>query len=504
MSGRWCLSAARRGLARHRLPFWLRHRRAAGSPRRSAATAAAAASLTVDGHVVAEGGTPGEPRVTVQTGGEGGDAVKVDVDADGRFTFTGKSRPDAEAPRRGGGLRARYGVGHVAEGASVSVTLTLTRKLPSGQIRGLIRSFKGDGLDAAIKIAPGDLTLHTKDGRFEADVAPGTYDVTITAPGYETQRRRVDVEQNGVTLLNADLRGGAMNRARAARGLALAGLFYLAAGCARRGEPVASLIESQGTVERSDGSDTWASVAPGFAFVVGDVFKTSAHAQARLRLTNGTVIRVLEKARIRFARGTLAATKAPDVNVELGSAEVDATASEVALVTALGVARIERGARVRVSSDGARSTLEVVVGARGADRSRRGVAHRRGQGRPARERRQPPGALRRSWSARPSPRFPRRPARTARGARAGVAERRRTPRARADDRGGRHAGSRRQRHDPRGGGALSPCASPSRRCAAARPASRSRTSAAPARRPAAARRLAAAPGDAAVRAALRG
>ena len=57
-----------------------------------------------------------------------------------------------------------------------------------------------------MKIEPGDRTLTTKDGRFEADVAPGSYEVTITAPGYETQRRRVEVEQNGVTLLNADLR----------------------------------------------------------------------------------------------------------------------------------------------------------------------------------------------------------------------------------------------------------------------------------------------------------
>ena len=153
-----------------------------------------------------------------------------------------------------------------------------------------------------------------------------------------------------------------MNRSVPALGLLLGGLVCLAASCTRRGEPVASLIESQGTVERSDGSETWTSVAPGFAFVVGDVLKTSARAQARLRLTNGTVIRVLENARIRFARGTLPATKGPDVNVELGSAEVESAAGEVALVTALGVARIERGARVRVSSDGARSTLEVVVG----------------------------------------------------------------------------------------------------------------------------------------------
>jgi hypothetical protein len=153
-----------------------------------------------------------------------------------------------------------------------------------------------------------------------------------------------------------------MKRSFPAALLALAAVVSVAASCARRGDPVASLIESQGTVERSDGSDTWTGVAPGFAFIVGDALKTSAHAQARLRLTNGTVIRVLENARIRFARGTLPAAKGPNLNVELGSAEVESAVGEIALVTALGVARIERGARVRVSSDGARSTLEVVVG----------------------------------------------------------------------------------------------------------------------------------------------
>jgi hypothetical protein len=153
-----------------------------------------------------------------------------------------------------------------------------------------------------------------------------------------------------------------MKRSVSAVAVLLGGLVCVAASCNRRSEPVASLIESQGTVERSDGSEAWTSVAPGFAFVVGDVLKTSAHGQARLRLTNGAVIRVLENARIRFARGTLPSAKGPDVNVELGSAEVESAAGEVALVTALGVARIERGARVRVSSDGARSTLEVVIG----------------------------------------------------------------------------------------------------------------------------------------------
>jgi len=43
-------------------------------------------------------------------------------------------------------------------------------------------------------------------GRFEVDVPPGRYRVTISASGYQTQQRTVDVEENGVTVLNVDLR----------------------------------------------------------------------------------------------------------------------------------------------------------------------------------------------------------------------------------------------------------------------------------------------------------
>ena len=55
------------------------------------------------------------------------------------------------------------------------------------------------------------LGLIAGNGRFPflvLDAARGAgYDVTIIAPGYEIQRRHVEVEQNGVTLLNAYLRG---------------------------------------------------------------------------------------------------------------------------------------------------------------------------------------------------------------------------------------------------------------------------------------------------------
>jgi len=96
--------------------------------------------------------------------------------------------------------------------------------------------------------------------------------------------------------------------------------------------------------------------------MVGDSVRTQASSRARLVLLNGSAIRMRENARIRFSRGALPSGPKTDLNVELGSVEVEAATEEIGLVTTLGEARVPRGTRVRVSSDGQRSTLEVVVG----------------------------------------------------------------------------------------------------------------------------------------------
>jgi hypothetical protein len=79
-------------------------------------------------------------------------------------------------------------------------------RLPSGQLRGLVRSLSGRPVPAEIRVDPAGRALRAVGGRFEIDVPPGAYEVTIAAPGFATQKRRVQVEQNGVTLLDVDLR----------------------------------------------------------------------------------------------------------------------------------------------------------------------------------------------------------------------------------------------------------------------------------------------------------
>ncbi len=44
------------------------------------------------------------------------------------------------------------------------------------------------------------------DGSFQVDVPPGRYTVVVTLAGFEGQRRPVEVEDEGVAVLNIELR----------------------------------------------------------------------------------------------------------------------------------------------------------------------------------------------------------------------------------------------------------------------------------------------------------
>jgi hypothetical protein len=79
---------------------------------------------------------------------------------------------------------------------------------PRGQLRGSVRSYGGRGIAATINITggPTPILLESRAGDFEVDLSPGTYEVSIEAPAFVPQKRRVVIEENGVILLNVDLR----------------------------------------------------------------------------------------------------------------------------------------------------------------------------------------------------------------------------------------------------------------------------------------------------------
>jgi hypothetical protein len=87
------------------------------------------------------------------------------------------------------------------------VSITLRKAVAQdGQLRGLVRSFSGQGVTAKVNVQPGQLEVFCDEqGAFELDLPPGTYTVTIEAEGYLAQKRPVRIRKDGVTVLNADL-----------------------------------------------------------------------------------------------------------------------------------------------------------------------------------------------------------------------------------------------------------------------------------------------------------
>jgi hypothetical protein len=86
------------------------------------------------------------------------------------------------------------------------VRVTLTALKPRAQLRGLVRSFGGQGLSARVRVEPLGIEAVTDDaGFFELDVPAGSYEVRIQSAGYRPQQKKVVVETDGVVILNADL-----------------------------------------------------------------------------------------------------------------------------------------------------------------------------------------------------------------------------------------------------------------------------------------------------------
>ncbi|HEX2872491.1 MAG TPA: carboxypeptidase regulatory-like domain-containing protein [Polyangiaceae bacterium] len=92
------------------------------------------------------------------------------------------------------------------QAGALRVDVRVDQALPAGQVRGLVRSLRGKPLAASIRVEPGGAQTSTDaEGFFQLDVPPGEYEVVIESPGYQPQRRKAKVDQQGVVIVNADL-----------------------------------------------------------------------------------------------------------------------------------------------------------------------------------------------------------------------------------------------------------------------------------------------------------
>lgn len=95
----------------------------------------------------------------------------------------------------------------VERGRVASENVTLSFKLPQGQIRGTVQSFNGQPLAATVRVEPlGQEVKMDATGRFELEVPPGKYTIIFSLPGYQEQRRPISVQEEGVTIIQVDMR----------------------------------------------------------------------------------------------------------------------------------------------------------------------------------------------------------------------------------------------------------------------------------------------------------
>ncbi|MCX5744546.1 MAG: carboxypeptidase regulatory-like domain-containing protein, partial [Proteobacteria bacterium] len=96
----------------------------------------------------------------------------------------------------------------LARGGNVVGKVALEAMLPPGQLRAIVKMV-GTGkpiIGATVKIEPGGQTATSDaDGKFQIDLPPGIYKITVSAPGLAAQQLDVTIDPNGVAIKNIDL-----------------------------------------------------------------------------------------------------------------------------------------------------------------------------------------------------------------------------------------------------------------------------------------------------------
>jgi len=158
----------------------------------------------LQGHVLSEDGEPLKGGLIYLKGPA---ARKVRTDESGNFVIDSLRAGTYTLVLQAPGYQSVTRRVELEEEENKDLTLQMMRIAPKGLLRGIVRSFNGDAVFATVKILPLGVEIKTDDGgSFEVDIVPGEYEVIIRAVGFEEQRRKVRIENKGVTLLNIDLR----------------------------------------------------------------------------------------------------------------------------------------------------------------------------------------------------------------------------------------------------------------------------------------------------------
>lgn len=139
----------------------------------------------------------------------------------------------------------------------------------------------------------------------------------------------------------------------------------LTAGCERcsTDDPLAELIEKAGEVDRDTAKEVgeWFTAKVGSRYELGDAVKTGQSAQAVLGLDDGSELVLDERTIVRFSDRE-PGSKHHSLDVEMGSASLEAPEHGAVLETAFGLARLEGGTTVRLARSDQSLRYEVLVG----------------------------------------------------------------------------------------------------------------------------------------------
>ncbi|MBK8170557.1 MAG: carboxypeptidase regulatory-like domain-containing protein [Sandaracinaceae bacterium] len=176
-----------------------------GSCTCAAETPVAVTAVAVSGHVRDSNSAPiGDAHVTIVSGAT---TLQATTAADGSFTIASVPVGNATLSVTADSFQPGTLPLTLATQDMTGADVSLDRAVPGAMVRGRVRSFNGQPLGATIRIESlsREVTANA-DGQFELEVPPGSYQVSITAAGHETQQRRVTVEEQGVVFLNVDMR----------------------------------------------------------------------------------------------------------------------------------------------------------------------------------------------------------------------------------------------------------------------------------------------------------
>jgi hypothetical protein len=165
---------------------------------------------SVSGRIVDDHGQP-VPDVRVTLTASDGLEQEAITDAKGDYKFERIPYGPAQLEAHAVGFTKQKWTAEVSEPQVTSAAPTaLAQAVNVGVLRGLVRSFDSKPLTAKVSVldAKGKLVQQRDsgaDGRFELELPPGQYKVSIEAAGFKKHTQTMRIKGNGVSVLNADM-----------------------------------------------------------------------------------------------------------------------------------------------------------------------------------------------------------------------------------------------------------------------------------------------------------